>query len=42
MGYLELAVLVFSAIGILGFAIALAWIDATPRQRGAGHQRTDH
>jgi len=42
MGYLELAVLSVCALGILGFAFALAWIDASPRRRGAGHQRTDH
>ncbi len=34
MGYLELAVLSLSTLGILGFAFALAWIDASPRKRG--------
>ena len=34
MGYLQLAVLSVSALGILGFAFALAWIDASPRKRG--------
>ena len=34
MGYLELGVLSVCALGILGFAIALAWIDASPRKRG--------
>ena len=36
MGYLELAVLSLSTLGILGFAFALAWIDASPRKRGTG------
>jgi hypothetical protein len=34
MGYLELGVLSVAALGILGFALALAWIDASPRKRG--------
>ena len=33
MGYLELGVLTVAALGILGFAFALAWIDASPRRR---------
>jgi hypothetical protein len=33
MGYLELGVLTVAALGILGFAFALAWIDASPRGR---------
>jgi hypothetical protein len=32
MGYLELGVLSVCALGILGFAFALAWIDAAPRK----------
>jgi len=31
MGYLELGVLTVAALGILGFAFALAWVDAAPR-----------
>jgi len=31
MGYLELSILSVAALGILGFAFALAWIDASPR-----------
>lgn len=34
MGYLELGVLLVAAVGFLGFALALAWIDAAPRKRG--------
>ncbi|HKQ10604.1 MAG TPA: hypothetical protein VJS85_05395 [Rhizomicrobium sp.] len=34
MGYLELGVLIVAALGILGFAFALAWVDASPRGRG--------
>jgi len=34
MGYLELGILSVAALGILGFAFALAWIDASPRGRG--------
>lgn len=33
MGYLELGVLTVAALGILGFAFTLAWIDASPRRR---------
>jgi hypothetical protein len=33
MGYLELGVLIVAALGILGFAFALAWIDASPHRR---------
>ena len=36
MGYLELGVMVVAALGILGFAFALAWIDASPRGRDVG------
>ena len=30
MGYLELGVLIVAAMGFIGFAMALAWIDASP------------
>jgi len=33
MGYLELGILSAGALGILGFAFALAWLDASPRGR---------
>jgi len=39
MGYLELGVLSVAALGILGFAFALAWIDASPRGRGGASVR---
>jgi len=39
MGYLELGILTVAALGILGFAFALAWIDASPRGRGAASFR---
>jgi hypothetical protein len=39
MGYLELAVLSVSALGILGFAFALAWIEASPRTRRTGRAK---
>jgi|GEM_PF-3687829 len=35
MGYLELGVLMVAVLGFLGFAVALAWIDASPRRRQA-------
>jgi len=35
MGYLELGVLAMAALGFLGFALALAWIDAAPRNRSS-------
>jgi hypothetical protein len=35
MGYLELGVLLMAALGFIGFAVALAWIDAAPRRRQA-------
>lgn len=35
MGYLELGVLIVAAMGFIGFAMALAWIDASPRNRQA-------
>jgi hypothetical protein len=42
MGYLELGVVAVAALGFLGFAIALAWIDAAPRRRGeAGNKTAD-
>jgi len=34
MDYLELGIFSVAALGILGFAFALAWIDASPRGRG--------
>ena len=41
MGYLELGILSVAALGILGFAFALAWIDASPRGRsGASFRET--
>jgi hypothetical protein len=33
MDYLEVGILSVCALGILGFAFALAWIDASPRRR---------
>jgi len=43
MGYLELGVVLVAALGFLGFALALAWIDAAPRKRGEAslNKRTD-
>jgi hypothetical protein len=41
MGYLELGVFTVAAVGILGFAFALAWIDAAPRRRGSINETTD-
>ena len=41
MGYLELGVLAVAALGFLGFALALAWIDASPRRRQARGNRTN-
>jgi len=43
MGYLELGVLIVAALGFLGFAGALAWIDAAPRRRSQAslNKRTD-
>jgi hypothetical protein len=35
MGYLELGIVSVAALGILGFAFALAWVDASPRGRTA-------
>jgi hypothetical protein len=35
MGYLELGIVSVAALGILGFAFALAWVDASPRGRAA-------
>jgi hypothetical protein len=34
MGYLELGILIATALGVLGFAFVLAWVDASPRGRG--------
>lgn len=36
MGYLELGVLTVAAVAFLGFALALAWLDAAPRKGEAG------
>ena len=43
MGYLELGVVAVAALGFLGFAVALAWIDAAPRRRSQAslNKRTD-
>jgi hypothetical protein len=41
MDYLELGALTLAAVGILGFAFALAWIDASPRRRGSYNKSTD-
>ena len=43
MGYLELGILSVAALGILGFAFTLAWIDASPRGRGGAsfHETAD-
>lgn len=43
MGYLEWGVVIVAALGFLGFAIALAWIDAAPRRRSemSTKQQTD-
>jgi hypothetical protein len=41
MGYLELGIFTLAAVGILGFAFGLAWIDATPRGRSSFNETTD-
>jgi hypothetical protein len=32
----ELGFIVFAAVAVLGIALRLAWIDATPRRRPSG------
>ncbi|MEO8301626.1 MAG: hypothetical protein ABI608_07525 [Rhizomicrobium sp.] len=32
MGYLELSVLAVAGVAFLGFALALAWLEAAPRK----------
>jgi len=41
MDYLELGVFTLAAVGILGLAFALAWIDASPRRRGSYNKTLD-